>query len=91
MRRTLACVIAVAVSAALHAQNNRIDTVSPSAPELAAYGPLAIGVRTIEVTDTEPSRHPQHEGRRAHGPLRPHVDAGGLVSGHARGRAEAGW
>ena len=51
MRRILACVIAVAVSAALHAQNNRIDTVSPSAPELAPYGPLAIGVRTIEVTD----------------------------------------
>ena len=51
MRRTLVCVIAVAVSAALHAQNNRIDTVAPSAPELAPYGPLAIGVRTIEVTD----------------------------------------
>ena len=51
MRRTLVCVIAVAVSAALHAQTNRIDTVSPSAPELAPYGPLAIGVRTIEVTD----------------------------------------
>lgn len=33
------------------AQRNRIDTVTPSAPELAAYGPHAIGVRTIQVTD----------------------------------------
>ncbi len=30
---------------------NRIDTVTPAAPELAAYGPLDIGVRTIQVTD----------------------------------------
>ena len=33
------------------AQQNRIDTVTPAAPELAAYGPLDIGVRTIQVTD----------------------------------------
>src|SRR6187401_1998702 len=30
---------------------NRIDTVTLAAPELAAYGPLDIGVRTIQVTD----------------------------------------
>ena len=42
----------VCPGAAIHAQNNRIDTVAPSAPELAAHGPLAIGVRTIQVTDT---------------------------------------
>src|SRR6188472_519984 len=30
---------------------NRIDTVTPAAPELAAYGALDIGVRTIQVTD----------------------------------------
>ena len=35
---------------ALVAQN-RIDTITPLAPELAAYGPNAIGVRTIQVTD----------------------------------------
>ncbi len=51
MRRALVFAIGVVVSAAVHAQTNRIDTVSPSAPELAAYGPLAIGVRTIQVTD----------------------------------------
>ena len=28
-------------------QNNRIDTVTPIAPELAAPGPHAVGVRTI--------------------------------------------
>ena len=33
------------------AQDNRIDTVTPSAPELAAFGSHAIGVRTIQVTD----------------------------------------
>ena len=33
------------------AQNNRIDVVSPMAPELAAYGKYDIGVRTIQVTD----------------------------------------
>jgi len=33
------------------AQDNRIDVVAPTAPELAAYGPYAIGVRTIQVTD----------------------------------------
>jgi predicted dienelactone hydrolase len=47
--RTLALIAFAAVTVA--AQNNRIDTVSPSAPELAAYGPHAIGVRTIHVTD----------------------------------------
>ena len=30
---------------------NRIDTVTPTAPELAPYGPHDIGVRTIQVTD----------------------------------------
>ena len=33
------------------AQQNRIDIVTPSAPELAPYGPHDIGVRTIQVTD----------------------------------------
>ena len=51
MRRILALVLGVLLSAAVHAQHNRIDTVSPSAPELAAYGPLPIGVRTIQATD----------------------------------------
>jgi predicted dienelactone hydrolase len=30
---------------------NRIDVITPTAPELAAYGPNDIGVRTIQVTD----------------------------------------
>lgn len=33
------------------AQQNRIDVVTPSAPELAAFGPHDIGVRTIRATD----------------------------------------
>ena len=63
--------------------------MSPSAPELAAYGPLAIGVRTIQVTDkNRPDILNTKEGA-PDGALRPHVDAGGLVSGHARGGTEA--
>jgi predicted dienelactone hydrolase len=30
---------------------NRIDLITPAAPELAAYGPHAIGVRTVQATD----------------------------------------
>ncbi len=44
-------IVAVALVATVSAQQNRIDTVTPSAPELAAYGAQAIGVRTIQVTD----------------------------------------
>ena len=33
------------------AQQNRIDVVTPMAPECAAYGPARIGVRTITATD----------------------------------------
>ena len=42
---------AIAIEATPFAQSNRIDIVTPSAPELASYGPLAIGVRTLQVTD----------------------------------------
>ena len=39
------------LAAALAAQSNRIDVVAPSAPELAAFGPHAIGVRTLKTVD----------------------------------------
>ena len=35
----------------LRAQTNHVDVVTPSAPELAAYGTYAIGVRTLQITD----------------------------------------
>ncbi|MEO5762704.1 MAG: dienelactone hydrolase, partial [Vicinamibacteria bacterium] len=38
-------------SARVNAQSNRIDRVTPLAPDLAAYGSHALGVRTIQVTD----------------------------------------
>ena len=50
-RRLLACLFAALASTILAAQQNRIDTITPAAPELAAYGPHDIGVRTIQVTD----------------------------------------
>ncbi len=51
MRRVTIGLVLVLASATLAAQQNRIDVVTPSAPELAAPGPLNIGVRTIQVTD----------------------------------------
>jgi hypothetical protein len=43
--------ITLTVSGGAFAQSNRIDIVTPSAPELASYGPFPIGVRTVQVTD----------------------------------------
>ena len=51
MRRFLAVFILSLSGAVLLAQQNRIDIVAPSAPELAPYGASNIGVRTIQVTD----------------------------------------
>ena len=43
-------VVLVAVGQAL-AQQNRVDGITPMAPERAAYGNVAVGVRTITATD----------------------------------------
>jgi predicted dienelactone hydrolase len=52
-RRSTAVVVIVgaALAGRVFAQQNRIDTVTPFAPELAAYGSYNIGVRTLRVTD----------------------------------------
>ena len=51
MRRVMMVLVLACATATLWAQQNRIDTITPSAPELASYGALNIGVRTIQVTD----------------------------------------
>ena len=53
MLRSPIVVLALLTSLAVpaRAQNNRIDVVTPLAPELASYGEHTIGVRTIQVTD----------------------------------------
>jgi predicted dienelactone hydrolase len=52
LRRLFVLVFALSVPpGSVLAQSNRIDTVTPSAPELASYGKYAIGVRTIQATD----------------------------------------
>lgn len=51
MRRVTIGLVLILASTGLFAQQNRIDVVTPSAPELAAHGTLHIGVRTIQVTD----------------------------------------
>ena len=43
-------VVLAAVGQAL-AQQDRIDAITPMAPERAAYGSMPVGVRTITVTD----------------------------------------
>lgn len=43
--------IVATFSISTHAQSNRIDIIRHDAPELASYGDLNIGVRTIVVTD----------------------------------------
>lgn len=48
-RMTLALATGLLAFAALAA--NRIDTIRPDAPELAAYGPHAIGVQTLELSN----------------------------------------
>jgi predicted dienelactone hydrolase len=49
MRCLTACSLLLAAAGV--AAQNRIDVISPAAPELAPYGPFDIGVRTIEATD----------------------------------------
>ncbi len=49
-RAPLSAVFVITLAAAASAQN-RIDTVSPAAPELASYGAHAIGARTLQVID----------------------------------------
>src|SRR4030095_4564938 len=51
MHRRVVFLFVALTATVVSAQQNRIDTVTPAAPELAAYGPLDIGVRTIQVTD----------------------------------------
>ena len=52
MQRRAIVFLFIALAAALvSARQNRIDIVTPTAPELAPYGPDPIGVRTIQVTD----------------------------------------
>jgi predicted dienelactone hydrolase len=46
-----AALAATLIVSTVAAQENRIDLIRPDAPELAAHGPHAIGVRTIEVTN----------------------------------------
>ncbi|MDH4063512.1 MAG: dienelactone hydrolase, partial [Acidobacteriota bacterium] len=49
--RLAVVVLALTLVVPLLAQQNRIDVVTPAAPELAAFGPHAIGVRTVVVID----------------------------------------
>ena len=53
MQRRFPVVVFVVICAAalVAAQQNRIDIVTPAAPELAAFGEGAIGVRTIQLID----------------------------------------
>lgn len=45
----LALIVSGALAVPAIGQTNRIDTVTPMAPDLAAYGPHSIGVRTLRL------------------------------------------
>jgi len=49
--RILGVVACLAFGATAVAQQNRVDVVTPLAPELAAAGPYAVGVRTLQAVD----------------------------------------
>ena len=49
--RLLLTIVFAGLAASAPAQQNRIDVVTPLAPELAAYGKYDIGVRTFQATD----------------------------------------
>ncbi len=51
MRSRLFALILLAFAGQAFAQQNRVDVITPMAPELAAYGPLAVGARTITAID----------------------------------------
>jgi predicted dienelactone hydrolase len=50
MPRLILCSLLLVAAAGIAGQN-RIDVITPAAPELAAFGPYDVGVRTIEATD----------------------------------------
>ena len=52
-RTTLPLALTLGVAAGALWAENRIDTQLPSAPELAAYGDLPVGVRQIELTNPD--------------------------------------
>lgn len=52
MRTLIVSLLMTLISSTLHAQTNRIDVIRPDAPELAQFGEYDIGVRTVEVTDS---------------------------------------
>jgi predicted dienelactone hydrolase len=52
LRRALVVISVVfSLAGAADAQLNHVDTVTPNAPELAAFGKFPIGVRTLQATD----------------------------------------
>lgn len=53
MKTLLLCLFMTLVASTAAAQPNRIDTVRPDAPQLAAFGEHAIGVRTLSVTEQD--------------------------------------
>ncbi len=51
LRRRFFLALTLTLAAAAGAAQNRIDVVTPAAPELAPYGRFAVGVRTVRALD----------------------------------------
>ncbi len=63
---TIAATAAALWSGVATAQENRIDMVRPDAPELAAHGTQAIGVRTLEMVNADQVDIVNVEARKDH-------------------------
>lgn len=87
LRRVLLLTILSAAGAdGAIAQQNRIDLVTPLAPELAHYGQYDIGAHAGG-HGQEPSGCPEYQSGSRRGGIRPYLDPRGLVSGGAWLRA----
>ena len=89
-RPVFALLLSVVLARPVGSQQNHIDLVTPVAPELAAFGPHAIGVRTLTASEADriDVLNTTADGAGPTADSRP--DAGGLVSGAGRRRGPAG-
>ena len=90
-RLFLLIILSVGLAATARAQQNRIDVVTPLAPELATYGKYGIGVRTLQVTDRNRPDVLNTKAGEAPRQIRSAADTRGVVPGVARSRSARGW
>ena len=88
MRHIALTTALIATTATPLAAENRIDGLSPDAPELAPYGDLSVGVRRFDFVNPDQvdilAIDPEAEAPDALPPLRPAPDGRDVVSRRGR-------